>query len=63
MAEGYSGPFDYFQDFAFYVPYLIAVEFYIRAKRRGPIKLHPAVAPTAAITAVAAMYMGRFLAS
>jgi hypothetical protein len=35
IGENFSGPFDYFQDFAFFVPYLIGVEIYIRHQRAG----------------------------
>ena len=35
IGENFSGPFDYFQDFAFFVPYLLGVEVYIRHQRAG----------------------------
>ena len=34
-APGFSGPFDTFQLFAFYVPYLLALEVYFRRTRKG----------------------------
>ena len=58
MAPGYSGPFDYFQDFAFYVPYLIALEIYFRARRNGGLRLHPALVPASAVVVVAALLVG-----
>jgi len=33
MAPRFSGPFDQFQNFAFFVPYLLLVELYVRIKR------------------------------
>ena len=58
MAPGYSGPLDYFQDFAFYVPYLIALEIYFRARRNGGLRLHPALVPASAVVVVAALLVG-----
>lgn len=35
----FQGPFDYFMDFAFYIPSLVVVELIIRARRQGSTQL------------------------
>lgn len=58
--ENFSGPFDYFQDFAFFVPYLIGVEVYVRAQRRRERVFSPTITRGLALTSIAALALSSY---
>jgi len=60
IGENFSGPFDYFQDFAFFVPYLIGVEIYIRHQRAGRPVLPLYAARGLAVLSIALLSLGTY---
>ena len=60
IGENFSGPFDYFQDFAFFVPYLLGVEVYIRHQRAGRSFLPIHVTRGLAISAIILLGLGSY---
>lgn len=60
IGENFSGPFDYFQDFAFFVPYLIGVEVFLRWERRGGSGLSRSASRALKVGSIGALGLGSY---
>jgi uncharacterized membrane protein len=61
IGENFSGPFDYFQDFAFFVPYLIGVEVFLRWERQGQPRFPAAAQHALTLLVIAALMLGSYV--
>lgn len=60
IGENFTGPFDYFQDFAFFIPYLLGVEIYLHWQREGENFFPHAVSRTLKLASIAALLLGSY---
>ncbi|MFK7805741.1 MAG: DUF2306 domain-containing protein [Anaerolineae bacterium] len=60
LGENFTGPFDYFMDFAFYIPSLILVELIIRARKNGSSSMVKFTTIGAMFIAIALVGLGTY---